>query len=470
MLPKPLLNDDQWRVINALERAGKAINIVPMPGTRLQHWFREPLDRLLNSRFDDAAQKKLARQFAHQFYQKTIELALVKIEGGSKHLGMVITEDELVTQFLSCQGVKTITWSTALDYLHRGQASSLIDITENIVACGRAAPAIKVHTEEAHLKRNIAQQLHLAWPDELDSTKIDADTVLLVNAELEKQKSKFSVFRDVAVSCITSVSADEQIDSDMQRVFDTSDVDFVIHGKAPHNIPLLAVEYDGESHRTNPRKIATDKAKDRLLAAAGIALLRIGTDVTRSYSPGEVMERQHLRLSPILRIAKEILERSVILRTRADEDRRLLVRDMGETSTIAKALYDKKMAKLDMNQLENAWKIQQSALQLECSLTDAERAADDLDDEVGHRLESHLEALGVDPACVLGFLIHSTRYGAVGKARLQLNDGSAIRSVETASVSLNAPFLPAKTVDQLITNQIHAELAYLASKLANSAQ
>lgn len=471
MRPHPVLNDDQWRVFSALNRLGRPSTIVAMPGTRLEHWFRNAFDGLLDaSLVDDPTLKKLARGVAGQFHRATIPLALVKIEGNNKHLGLAVTDEDLVTRWLANRGVATITWTEALDYLRRDQARSLVDIAETVVACGRAPAPAGIHTEEARLKRTLAQHLFLAWPDELDAAQLDRETVASLKAEFEKRRSELSIFRDVAVSRMISVLPGDQVDPDMRRVFHTSDVDFVIHGRAPHNMPLLAIEYDGREHRTNQDKMATDKAKDRLFAAAGIALMRIGTDRAAAPRPNQAFEERHQRLIPMLEIARALLERTVTLRARADEDLRQRLRDVQEIGTIAKALYGKEMAGLGAAEKVNALSIQQLARMEECSLTDAERAAEDQDDEASHTLDSQLAAFGVDPGCVSNFSIHATLHGHVGKARLQLNDGSAVRSIETVAVSVSAPFLPQETIDQLVNMQIHAELAYSVFKLTSSAR
>jgi hypothetical protein len=469
MRSSPLFDEDQWRVVCALEQAGKAFNIVPMPGTRLQHWFRDVGEGLLADaeKGSDPVRKKLAKDLAWDYFKMTLPLALVKVDLTTKHLGLVIADDDRAIHVPGGRIVEVISWSKALDYLHRGQVSALIDMAENIVACGRAQAEIAIHQEEAALKMDISRHLHLAWPGALDRSALDADTVEAINAVFAERREMFALYREVAVSRIINLGADEVVDRDMRRVFNTSDVDFVIHGRPPYNVPLFAIEYDGDEHRT-PDKMAIDRAKDRLFERAGIALLRIGTDLAAAKRARDVTQERHRRLAPMLAIAGVILGRKMVEHVRAAEDKARMPHIIAETGSIARALYDKPLTELNPSQRLHALSLQQMARRDEDVLLDAERGWEDFEEESSQSLAAQLEDYGVDPTWVSDDAIRTTPYGKVGKARLKLNDGSAVRSIETVAVSLNAPGLPAETVERLVRMQVYAELAYKAFELVRA--
>lgn len=475
MRAKPLLDDEQWQLVSALEQLGKGANVAPMPGTRVEHWFRGATDKMRDSRLIDSYLTKATMlAVADIIHKMTIPLALVKVETNDdiacsrKYLGLAITDDDRLARYLDRKGVRTLTWPMALDFFRKGQASSLIDIVENIVACGRAALPVKVHVAESLLKSKLKQHLICALPESLDRSRLDDETLTLFREEFKKQSARFSVFRDVAVSRILSVNPGDPVDPDMQRVYDTSDVDFVIHGRAPHNIPLLAIEYDGREHRTDQKKIINDQAKNRLLSAAGIALMRIGTDKARVRLPGQPSRPEHQCLPPMLDLARVILERRIVQHTRAGEDRAHYARLGHDMRSIAHALYGKPPGEIDAEQRAKALSVVQAGYQDVCQEVIADRVAEDLIDDMDSSLTGQLEQHGLDPSCLSDVTIVPTPYGHVGKARLQLDDGSAVRSVTTVPVSLSAPFMPAEAVEHLIQLQIHAELAYLAYVLANA--
>lgn len=462
----PLFNDDQWRVVCALEQAGKAGKIVPMAGTRLQHWFPDMCDGLRGvGNSADPVQQTLARGLAQHFFKQTLPLALVKVDGHAKHLALVIADDDTAIGVPGGRLVQVVSWSRALGYLDRGQGSTLIDMAENIVACGKAQASITIHEEEAALKTDIARHLHLAWPEALDRSALDADTIALVTSFLGEQRGQFAIFRDVAMSRIIDLVPGEVVDRDMRKVFDTSDVDVVIHGRPPCNIPLLAIEYDGDKHRTDQKKMANDRAKDALLGCAGIALLRIGTDRASAKRMHETQQKRHWRLAPMLDIARVILEHRLVEHTRAAKDRARMAHVIVETSSIARALYDKALTELNPTQQGHALGVRQLARTDEHILLDAGRTWEDLEEESSHGFSAQLGNYGVDPTWVSDVAICSTSCGYVGRARLKFDDGGAVRSIETVAVSLNAPSLQAETIARLVKMQVYAELAYQAFRL-----
>jgi hypothetical protein len=458
----PLFNEDQWRVVCALEQAGKAGKIVPMPGTRLQHWFPDMCDGLRGvGNGADPGQRMLAHGLAHHFFRQTLPLALVKVDGRTKHLALVIADEDTAIGVPGGRLVQVVSWSRALEYLDRGQGSSLIDMADNIVACGRAQASITIHEEEAALKTEIARYLHLAWPEALDRSTLDADTIALVTSFLDEQRGRFAIFRDVAVSRLIDLVPGEVVDRDMRKVFDTSDVDVVIHGRPPYNVPLLAIEYDGDKHRTDQKKMANDRAKDALLKGAGIALLRIGTDRASAKRVQETQQKRHLRLAPMLDIARVILERQLMEHTRAAEDSARMAHVIVEAGSIARALYDRPLTELNPTQHAHALGVQQLGRGDEHFLLDAGRAWEDLEEEISYGFAAQLDNYGVDPTWVFDVAIYATSCGYVGKARLKLDDGGAVRSIETVA----APSLQADTVASLVKMQVYAELAYQAFRL-----
>lgn len=68
----------------------------------------------------------------------------------------------------------------------------------------------------------------------------------------------------------------------------TSHLDFVL--VSDESLPVLAVEYDGPQHLTDPIQIARDQIKDRLCAAAGLPLLRIDSGYMRKSGKWRVLK------------------------------------------------------------------------------------------------------------------------------------------------------------------------------------
>ena len=61
-----------------------------------------------------------------------------------------------------------------------------------------------------------------------------------------------------------------------EHISRTSSVDILIHSRGKVNLPLLAIEVDGSIHR-NPKKMKKDRAKDEVMDAFRIPLIRIAT-------------------------------------------------------------------------------------------------------------------------------------------------------------------------------------------------
>lgn len=68
----------------------------------------------------------------------------------------------------------------------------------------------------------------------------------------------------------------------------TSHLDFVLVAEDSLQ-PVLAVEYDGSQHLTDPVQVARDRIKDRLCAAAGLPLLRIDSGYMRKSGKWQVL-------------------------------------------------------------------------------------------------------------------------------------------------------------------------------------
>lgn len=86
-----------------------------------------------------------------------------------------------------------------------------------------------------------------------------------------------------------AIDAEGDVRNERERNFlRTSHLDFVLVAEDSLQ-PVLAVEYDGSQHLTDPVQIARDQIKDRLCAAAGLPLLRIDSGYMRKSGKWRVL-------------------------------------------------------------------------------------------------------------------------------------------------------------------------------------
>ena len=76
-----------------------------------------------------------------------------------------------------------------------------------------------------------------------------------------------------------------QQDTCGERLFYTGVFDFVLYEKDGRlEIPLLAIELDGEEHRTDENRKRCDKAKERICKSHIFKLIRIPNSYARRYN------------------------------------------------------------------------------------------------------------------------------------------------------------------------------------------
>lgn len=98
-----------------------------------------------------------------------------------------------------------------------------------------------------------------------------ANFISLFNDYLEKQRKKFNVFEEYALSAIVDVSAQHNC-SHLQSFR----VDVLVAEAAPSSTPLLVIEFDGAYH-ADERQAWKDNVRDSKLLEAGLPVLRISS-------------------------------------------------------------------------------------------------------------------------------------------------------------------------------------------------
>ncbi len=98
-----------------------------------------------------------------------------------------------------------------------------------------------------------------------------ANFIDMFRAYVDKQREKYNVFEEYALSRIVDVS--EQPNCSHLQLFR---VDILIAETAPSSMPLLVIEFDG-LHHASGRQAWKDNSRDSILSKAGIPVIRISS-------------------------------------------------------------------------------------------------------------------------------------------------------------------------------------------------
>ena len=98
-----------------------------------------------------------------------------------------------------------------------------------------------------------------------------ANFIDMFRAYLDKQREKYNVFEEYALSRIVDVS--EQPNCSHLQLFR---VDILVAETAPSSMPLLVIEFDG-SHHAFGRQAWKDNSRDSILSKAGLPVIRINS-------------------------------------------------------------------------------------------------------------------------------------------------------------------------------------------------
>ena len=93
-----------------------------------------------------------------------------------------------------------------------------------------------------------------------------------VKAILEErlEKTPLQVWGKVRLSSIIGPDADERLPDDLFQYFTRAELDYLIFERSAPNIPVLAVEFDGPQHASDPQVAERDRLKNRLCRMCGI--------------------------------------------------------------------------------------------------------------------------------------------------------------------------------------------------------
>jgi hypothetical protein len=113
------------------------------------------------------------------------------------------------------------------------------------------------------------------------STKMENDFFENINHVLSviDPHKRYSVKTQVLISQVF------QQDVCGERLFYTGSFDFVLYEKNGRSeVPLLAIELDGEEHRTDENRKRCDKAKERICESHVFKLVRVPNSYARRYN------------------------------------------------------------------------------------------------------------------------------------------------------------------------------------------
>ena len=113
------------------------------------------------------------------------------------------------------------------------------------------------------------------------STKTESDFFENISHVLSvvDPRKRYSVKKDVPIAQVF------QENKSSDNLFYSGRFDFVLYEKdGQYEVPILAIELDGEEHRTNENRIRCDKAKERICKDHFFELIRIPNSYARRYN------------------------------------------------------------------------------------------------------------------------------------------------------------------------------------------
>lgn len=294
------------------------------------------------------------------------------------------------------------------------------------------------HFHHEVIDERLARQLFLKLPSDLRLEDMPRVAARAFEAFVSAQRAEKVLLREIALSRFLSEAA---ATSDFERGFrETSSVDFLVYARAPYDLPLVALEYDGLYHRIDDKKAEKDEAKNALLGNAGVPLVRVGSDVAPArpskyeYEYHEV----HPRLPVLLGIVAEISK----LHLRNVKSIRSSVEAMGRRCDfVSGSQFGKRFDELQ--ETDQRYVLAEALQYVEENVTDpCEGTGWEVDyyDWVNTTPQQQLDANGFLDVAVEDFCIGDSTKGRWARGRLKTRVG-ATHSLRTPSIELVAPGL-----------------------------
>lgn len=466
---KSPLSSEQWSLyaaFNAERQAGEWFTI--LPGMPLRYWLnkREYHD-VFQARGGSLAKMRRIISAA------SILMSVVKKEGDDICLGLAITDDEFTQSLLRNAGVKVVPWEQAQRYMASPRNLTL-DAEKAISKVGHKA-RLPIHTEENNLRRELMTTLNMWWGRHAGIRDVmTPNTRDHLNCHMQFRRSQLAVLWEVALSRFIdreTLESHAKVGREPEMI-EFSSVDLLVCATAADGIPILAVEYDGILHQTDPDKIANDKAKDSLFAQAGLAILRIRSNEGRAGSVKQHGMEHPVspRLLPMLEIARHMVDEKLKSLAQADIEAEMFQRRVTRWTTLAHSLYGKPFQWLDEQELNTvmAQSVDFDALSDDLE-TKAESAIADAEERRYWSLDGQLHLSRVDRELIEDFCIVEKGDARVAKGQLRIPGSHTLRSIETVAVKLRIPNIEDEKITDLENMQLYFEFASEAKKQLSAA-